>query len=78
MLDHFHIAKGAVRVPIAFDVTHHRCMSALIQGFPDHPHRGQATVTYITEGASKHEDSAGHAGVIREGGVQWMCAVRAL
>ncbi|KAH9996895.1 RmlC-like cupin domain-containing protein [Russula vinacea] len=56
MLDHFHIAKGAVR-------------------FPDHPHRGQATVTYITEGASKHEDSAGHAGVIREGGVQWMCAV---
>jgi len=47
-----------------------------MQGFPDHPHRGQATVTYITEGASKHEDSAGHEGIIREGGVQWMCAVR--
>ncbi|KAI0306382.1 pirin domain-containing protein [Multifurca ochricompacta] len=44
-------------------------------GFPDHPHRGQATVTYITQGSSKHEDSAGHAGIIREGGVQWMCAV---
>ncbi|KAI9446232.1 pirin domain-containing protein [Lactarius indigo] len=27
-------------------------------GFPDHPHRGQATVTYIMQGASKHEDSA--------------------
>jgi redox-sensitive bicupin YhaK (pirin superfamily) len=53
-------------------------MSAFMQGFPDHPHRGQATVTYITEGASKHEDSAGHAGVIQEGGVQWMCAVRPL
>jgi hypothetical protein len=48
------------------------------QGFPDHPHRGQATVTYITQGASKHEDSAGHAGIIREGGVQWMCAVSPL
>lgn len=46
-----------------------------LQGFPDHPHRGQATVTYIFQGASKHEDSAGHAGIIREGGVQWMCAV---
>ena len=49
---------------------------AYVQGFPDHPHRGQATVTYITQGESKHEDSAGHAGIIREGGVQWMCAVR--
>ncbi|EJD46158.1 hypothetical protein AURDEDRAFT_87366 [Auricularia subglabra TFB-10046 SS5] len=43
-------------------------------GFPDHPHRGQATVTYMLEGASRHEDSAGHAGVIEAGGVQWMCA----
>lgn len=43
-------------------------------GFPDHPHRGQATVTYMLEGASKHEDSAGHEGTIETGGVQWMCA----
>ena len=57
---------------------HHRIFSLLLQGFPDHPHRGQATVTYITQGASKHEDSAGHAGIIRAGGVQWMCAVRCL
>ncbi|KAH9001063.1 pirin domain-containing protein [Lactarius akahatsu] len=47
-------------------------------GFPDHPHRGQATVTYITQGASKHEDSAGNSGIIREGGVQWMCAGRGI
>ncbi|KAF5381025.1 hypothetical protein D9615_003913 [Tricholomella constricta] len=43
-------------------------------GFPDHPHRGQATVTYMLEGSSRHEDSAGHKGTIETGGVQWMCA----
>ncbi|CAA7271743.1 unnamed protein product [Cyclocybe aegerita] len=43
-------------------------------GFPDHPHRGQATVTYMLEGSSQHEDSAGHKGTIHAGGVQWMCA----
>ncbi|OBZ75233.1 hypothetical protein A0H81_04422 [Grifola frondosa] len=41
-------------------------------GFPDHPHRGQATVTYMLEGSSRHEDSAGHKGTIETGGVQWM------
>ncbi|KZS99288.1 hypothetical protein SISNIDRAFT_448177 [Sistotremastrum niveocremeum HHB9708] len=47
-------------------------------GFPDHPHRGQATVTYMLEGSSRHEDSAGHKGLIRTGGVQWMCAGRGI
>ncbi|TFY83896.1 hypothetical protein EWM64_g115 [Hericium alpestre] len=47
-------------------------------GFPDHPHRGQATVTYMLEGSSKHEDSAGHAGTIKAGGVQWMSAGRGI
>ncbi|KAM6500562.1 RmlC-like cupin domain containing protein [Amanita muscaria] len=47
-------------------------------GFPDHPHRGQATVTYMLEGSSKHEDSAGHKGTIETGGVQWMCAGRGI
>ncbi|TFK29893.1 hypothetical protein FA15DRAFT_581233 [Coprinopsis marcescibilis] len=47
-------------------------------GFPDHPHRGQATVTYMIEGSSRHEDSAGHAGTIEAGGVQWMCAGRGI
>lgn len=46
-----------------------------MKGFPDHPHRGQATVTYMLEGSSRHEDSAGHKGTIVAGGVQWMCAV---
>jgi len=47
-------------------------------GFPDHPHRGQATVTYMLEGESRHEDSAGHKGTIEAGGVQWMCAGRGI
>ena len=43
-------------------------------GAPDHPHRGFETVTYVLEGEGEHEDSAGHRGVIRPGGVQWMTA----
>lgn len=45
-----------------------------IAGFPPHPHRGFETVTYLLEGAMRHRDSAGHEGVIRSGGVQWMTA----
>ncbi|KAJ7722903.1 RmlC-like cupin domain-containing protein [Mycena maculata] len=47
-------------------------------GFPDHPHRGQSTVTYMLEGTSNHEDSAGHKGTIETGGVQWMVAGRGI
>ncbi|KAJ7196134.1 RmlC-like cupin domain-containing protein [Mycena pura] len=47
-------------------------------GFPDHPHRGQCTVTYMLEGSSNHEDSAGHKGTIETGGVQWMVAGRGI
>ena len=43
-------------------------------GAPDHPHRGFETVTYVLEGGGEHEDSAGHRGEIRPGGVQWMTA----
>jgi redox-sensitive bicupin YhaK (pirin superfamily) len=43
-------------------------------GAPDHPHRGFETVTYALEGEFEHEDSAGHRGAIRAGGVQWMTA----
>lgn len=43
-------------------------------GFPDHPHRGFETVTYIISGAVEHEDFAGHSGVIRSGDLQWMTA----
>ncbi|MBL1140788.1 MAG: pirin family protein [Proteobacteria bacterium] len=45
-----------------------------IGGFPDHPHRGFETVTYLIEGKIRHKDNAGHGGVISSGGVQWMTA----
>jgi hypothetical protein len=47
-------------------------------GFPDHPHRGQVTVTYMLQGSSRHEDSEGHKGTIVAGGVQWMTAGRGI
>ena len=47
-----------------------------IAGFPDHPHRGFETVTYMIAGRMKHRDSAGHEGLLEDGGVQWMTAGR--
>ncbi|KAK1418940.1 hypothetical protein QVD17_28093 [Tagetes erecta] len=47
-------------------------------GFPDHPHRGFETVTYMLEGAVTHQDFAGHKGTIRAGDVQWMTAGRGI
>ena len=47
-----------------------------IAGFPDHPHRGFETVTYMLEGQMRHRDSAGHEGLLGPGGVQWMSAGR--
>lgn len=49
-----------------------------IVGFPPHPHRGFETVTYTLAGKMRHEDSAGNAGVIETGGVQWMTADRGI
>ena len=45
-----------------------------IGGFPDHPHRGFETVTYMLAGRMRHKDSAGNEGVISANGVQWMTA----
>ena len=47
-----------------------------IAGFPDHPHRGFETVTYMLAGRMRHHDSAGHSGLLTNGGVQWMTAGR--
>lgn len=49
-----------------------------IGGFPDHPHRGFETVTYLLAGRMRHRDNAGHEGVIGPGGVQWMTAGRGI
>lgn len=47
-----------------------------IAGFPDHPHRGFETITYMIAGRMRHRDSAGHEGLLENGGVQWMVAGR--
>lgn len=49
-----------------------------IAGFPSHPHRGFETVTYLLAGKMRHEDNAGHGGVIEAGGIQWMTAGRGI
>jgi quercetin 2,3-dioxygenase len=58
MLDHFNSADA----------------SDYIGGFPDHPHRGFETVTYMLEGRMRHGDNKGNSGVIGTGDVQWMRA----
>ena len=49
-----------------------------LAGFPNHPHRGFETVTYMIAGRMRHRDSAGHEGLLENGGVQWMAAGRGL
>ncbi|KAM7204793.1 RmlC-like cupin domain containing protein [Rhypophila sp. PSN 637] len=43
-------------------------------GFPDHPHRGQETITYLLSGGVDHEDFAGNKGTIHAGDLQFMTA----
>ncbi|EEP76675.1 conserved hypothetical protein [Uncinocarpus reesii 1704] len=47
-------------------------------GFPDHPHRGQETITYILSGGVDHEDFAGNKGTIGPGDLQFMTAGRGI
>lgn len=47
-------------------------------GFPDHPHRGFETVTFMLEGSFMHEDFKGNAGTIGPGDLQWMTAGRGI
>ena len=49
-----------------------------IAGFPDHPHRGIETVTYMLAGAMRHGDNQGNEGRLRPGDVQWMTAGRGI
>jgi redox-sensitive bicupin YhaK (pirin superfamily) len=45
-----------------------------IAGFPQHPHRGIETVTYMLKGVVHHKDTMGNAGTIQAGDIQWMTA----
>lgn len=48
--------------------------SDYIGGFPQHPHRGFETVTYMLEGKMEHRDHMGNVGLLSDGDVQWMTA----
>ena len=52
--------------------------SDYIAGFPDHPHRGFETVTYMLAGKMRHRDNAGNEGLLETGGAQWMTAGRGI
>jgi redox-sensitive bicupin YhaK (pirin superfamily) len=52
--------------------------SDYIAGFPDHPHRGFETVTYMLAGKMEHADHAGNRGLLVGGGAQWMTAGRGI
>jgi redox-sensitive bicupin YhaK (pirin superfamily) len=49
-----------------------------LAGFPDHPHRGFETVTYMLDGRMRHRDNHGNQGLLTPGSVQWMTAGRGL
>lgn len=63
---------------LLLDVFHSDQPQDYLAGFPDHPHRGFETVTYVLAGRVRHEDSNGHIGVVEPGGVQWMTAGRGI
>jgi redox-sensitive bicupin YhaK (pirin superfamily) len=49
-----------------------------LAGFPDHPHRGFETITYMIAGRFRHRDNKGHEGLLDAGGAQWMTAGRGI
>jgi quercetin 2,3-dioxygenase len=49
-----------------------------LAGFPDHPHRGFETVTYMLAGRMRHRDNHGNSGLLKSGGAQWMTAGRGI
>ncbi len=51
---------------------------AYIAGFPDHPHRGFETITYMLAGRMRHKDTRGNEGLLGPGDVQWMTTARGL
>jgi len=51
---------------------------AYLAGFPDHPHRGFETVTYMLDGRMRHGDNKGNVGLLGPGSVQWMTAGRGI
>lgn len=76
---HLHRGFGHPHVPnfdpfLLFDDFSSENPADYLPGFPQHPHRGIETVTYILGGEVRHRDSTGTEGSIGSGDVQWMTA----
>lgn len=72
-------AFGYYEVPrldplLLLDDFHSSDPSDYIAGFPQHPHRGIETITYVLDGQVEHGDSMGNKGLITAGDVQWLTA----
>lgn len=52
--------------------------SDYLAGFPNHPHRGFETFTYMLAGKFRHRDNHGGEGLLDAGGGQWMTAGRGI
>jgi len=59
---------------LMLDLFHSDDPDDYIAGFPDHPHRGFNTFTYMLDGHMQHQDSMGNKGDLKPGGAQWMKA----
>jgi redox-sensitive bicupin YhaK (pirin superfamily) len=76
---HLHRGFGYPELPkfdpfLLFDDFSSENPADYLPGFPQHPHRGIETVTYILGGEVRHKDSTGTSGSITKGDVQWMTA----
>jgi hypothetical protein len=67
-------ALGMVDPFLLLDEIHSDDPSDYAAGFPEHPHRGFETVTYMIDGAMEHRDSVGNHGHLGPGSAQWMTA----
>jgi redox-sensitive bicupin YhaK (pirin superfamily) len=65
---------NALEPILLFDYFNSTDLLDYMAGFPQHPHRGFETITYLLQGHITHEDNKGHKGVIGPGDVQWMTA----
>ena len=63
---------------LLFDEFRNDASDAYSGGFPDHPHRGFETVTYMKQGRMRHRDSVVNEGLLTAGSVQWMTAGRGI
>jgi hypothetical protein len=69
-----HRALGMLDPFLLLDEFHTENPDDYLAGFPEHPHRGFETVTYMIHGAMEHRDSVGNQGRLSPGSAQWMTA----